>query len=204
MKAFILLYKDWPLLVTLLALFAGAYVSGRILFVTNNELALKILKKLDTPRKEIVRTICKNLFMPYGVARAVFLIFFINLINGSFFWLTIGGIFLVAPFVQNIATGLLTGLALSNYPERANWLTFFNVLFEIGAFVTAGVAGIRIGLSIWGPTKILPAIFNWGKIFLTVVIPLQFLGAVFEGLLFKRLYVQKKFPLPYGLSRDSL
>lgn len=69
MQALILLYKDWPLLVALSALFAGAYVTGKILFAVNNKLALKILEKLDTPRKEIVRTICKNLFMPYGLSK---------------------------------------------------------------------------------------------------------------------------------------
>ncbi|HEY8392381.1 MAG TPA: hypothetical protein VIL83_06615 [Capillibacterium sp.] len=145
MKAFILLYKDWPLIVVFSALFVGA-----------------------------------------------------------FFWSTVGGIFLVAPFVHNILTGLLTGLVLSNYPERMNWLTFFNVLFGIGAFVTAAVGGIRIGLSLWGPAKMLPAIFDWGMIFLTVVVPLQLLGAVFEGLLFKRLYVEKRFLCRTGSARIRL
>lgn len=48
MNAFTLLYGDWPLIVVLAALFTGAYVFGRILFVANNELAIKILEKLDT------------------------------------------------------------------------------------------------------------------------------------------------------------
>ena len=204
MSAFALLYEDWQLIVVLSSLFIGAYVVGRILFVAKNDLALRILEKLDTPRKEIVKTICKNLFMPYGVVRAIFIIFFINLFGGAFIWSTIGGLFLVAPFVHNIMTGLLTGLALKRYPERVNRLTFFNVLFEIGAFICAGIGGIRIGLSIWGPANFFSAITNWGMIFLTVVMPFQFIGAVFEGLLFKRLYVEKKIPLPYGLSKDSL
>ncbi len=204
MNSFELLRGEWKIFVMLSSLFIFSYIGGQVLFVVNNDFALKIVDKLDSPREKIVKIICRYLFMPYGVIRATFIIFFVNLFGGALIWSSIGGIFIIIPFIHNIMTGSLTGLVLKKYPERMNWLTLFNVFFEIGAFICAAVGGIQIGMSILGTGNIYLSITNWSKIFLTVVVPLQFIGAVFEGFLFKRLFIDKNISLPYGLRIEDL
>ncbi len=204
MSSLQVLYGDWKLIIILLSLFIVSYIFGKILYVSNINLALNIIEKLDTPRKKIVKIICKNLFMPYGVIRIIFIIFVVNLFGGAFIWSSIGGVLLVIPFIHNIMTGTLTGILLKRYPERVNWVTFFNIVFEIGAFICAAIGGIRIGLSILGYGNVLSSIVSWSMIFFTVVIPLQFVGAIFEGFLFKILYIEKNISLPYGLVKKDL
>lgn len=204
MNSFKILIENWKIIVMLFSLFIISYICGQILFIVNKDFALKILEKLDSPREKIVKIICKYLFMPYGVVRAIIFIFFVNIIGGALIWSSIGGVFLVIPFIHNIMTGSLTGLVLKKYPERVNWLTLFNVFFEISAFICAAVVGIQIGMSILGTANVYLSITKWSEVFLTVVIPIQFIGAVFEGLLFKKLFIEKNIPLPYGLSIDDL
>jgi uncharacterized membrane protein SpoIIM required for sporulation len=43
----------------------------------------------------------------------------------------------------------LIGWVLRIYPERLNWLTIPNIIFEVAAFMVAAVGGIKIGLSIF-------------------------------------------------------
>ncbi len=178
MSSLQVLYGDWKLIIILLSLFIVSYIFGKILYVSNINLALNIIEKLDTPRKKIVKIICKNLFMPYGVIRIIFIIFVVNLFGGAFIWSSIGGVLLVIPFIHNIMTGTLTGILLKRYP--------------------------RIGLSILGYGNVLSSIVSWSMIFFTVVIPLQFVGAIFEGFLFKILYIEKNISLPYGLVKKDL
>jgi hypothetical protein len=48
------------------------------------------------------------------------------------------------------------------------------------------------------------ALQNWGILFIWVVIPLQLAGALFEAFLFRKLFIKKNTPLPYGLKRGEL
>lgn len=128
------------------------------------------------------------------------MIFIINLFGGALIWSTIGGFLIIIPFLHHMITGFLTGMVVKRYPERVNWLTVPNIIFEIGAFMCAAIGGIHIGLSIFSGGNVYFAVGEWRLIFVTVVIPLQFLAAIFEGVLINRVFVIERKPWPYGIS----
>ena len=202
MNTFKMLLGEWRILLVLLVVFLCSFLIGQILFALNNSTALKLAEKIDRTREGILRIICHNIYKPFGILRVILKIFMINLFGGAFIWSTIGGIFIVMPFLHHMITGFLTGMVVKRYPERVNWLTVPNVIFEIGAFMCAAVGGIHIGLSIFSGGNVYLAIVEWWMIFTIVVIPLQFLAAIFEGFLINRVFVIEKNPWPYGISPE--
>jgi len=105
---------------------------------------------------------------------------------------------IVIPFLWLALLGLLVVLVVRRYPERLV-IAIPVVPFEIGAFIVAGAGGINIGINLFFSGDIGLAIKEWITLFCNLVIPLQFIGAFFEGILAHRVYIVKRKPLPEWL-----
>ena len=104
------------------------------------------------------------------------------------------------PFLHYVIIAFLVNLALKIYPERRHWLVIPNTIFEVAAFMVAALGSIYIGLSIIGSGDIGMAVYQWGLLFIMVVVPLQLIAALFEGLLLYQIHFVGKHPWPYGIS----
>ncbi|WP_105620023.1 hypothetical protein [Vallitalea okinawensis] len=198
-----LLSSNKLMLLVLSLMFFTGLVLGEIIFRINKEKALKWGNKLDSKRDVFITIVHKNMLKSYGVLRVIIIIFGINLFGGALIWSSIGGIFVVFPFIHYILIGFLTNLVLKRFPERKNWLTVPNIILEVAAFIIAAVGGINIGLSIWGNGNIYLAVRDWGVLFITLVIPCQLIAAIFEGFLFRKIHIIEKHPWPREISKES-
>lgn len=188
------------LLLVFVIMFIVSYLAAEIFYRTRKDQALNLGEKLDSGRKTLINIIYNNMNKPYGILRAIFVIFLINLVGGAFFWSTIGGLFIVLPFIHYILIGFLVNLVLKRYPERRDWLVIPNIIFEVAAFMVAALGSIHISLSILGRGDILLAVSQWIMLFIQLVIPLQIIAAIFEGLLLYRIHFIRKHPWPHGIS----
>lgn len=203
MSALALLSSNKLLVFVLSCMFVCGLALGELIYRINKEKAISWGNKLDSKRDVFINLIHKNILKPYGLLRIIVIIFGINLFGGAFIWSTIGGILVVFPFIHYIVIGVLTNLVLKRFPERKNWLTVPNIIFEVAAFIFAAVGGINIGLNILGQDNIYGAIMDWGILFITLVIPCQILAAVFEGFLFRKIHIIDRHPWPRGISKEE-
>lgn len=203
MNAIGILSREWILLLTFILVLLSGFFMGEIIFKMNKEKALKWGEKLDGSRDVLIGIIHNNITKSYGILRVIIVIFAMNLIGGALIWSSIGGIFIVVPFLHYALIGFLTNLVLKRYPERINWLTIPNILFEVTAFMFAAVGGISIGLSVWGAGDLYLAIKEWSVLFITIVIPFQLIAAIFEGFLFNKIFIIQKHPWPRGISKEN-
>lgn len=203
MNAIEILSKEKVLLFAFILVLLCGFLMGEIIFRLKKEKALKLGEKLDGSRDFHIRIIYNNIIKSYGILRVIIVIFTMNLLGGALIWSSIGGIFIGIPFLHYALIGLLTNLVLKRYPERMNWLTIPNILFEVAAFMVAAVGGISIGLSIWGTGNLYVAFKEWSILFITIVVPFQLISAIFEGFLFKRIYIIEKHPWPREISKEN-
>jgi len=200
MNALAIVAERLGLLLIFILIFIFSYLGAEIFYRRRKAQATAWGEKLDGGRKSLIEIIYKNMKKPWGIFRAVVIMFVINLFGGAFLWSTIGGIFIVFPFLHYILIGFLVNLALKRYPERKHWLVIPNVIFEVGAFMVAALGGVQLGLSIVGGGDISLAVYQWGLLFIKLVVPLQIIAAIFEGLLLHQIHVVKKHPWPHGIS----
>lgn len=188
------------LLFVFMILFITSYLAAEIFYRFRKELAIAWGSKLDSGRKPLIRVLYKNMQNRYGVLRAATVIFLINIFGGAFLWSTIGGVFMVFPFLHYVLIAFLVNLVLKIYPERRHWLVIPNIIFEVAAFMVAALGSIYVGLSVIGRGDIFLAVYQWGVLFIKLVIPLQIIAAIFEGLLLHHIHNVKKYPWPYEIS----
>jgi len=200
MSAFAILSDRIELLLIFIVVFIVFYLAAEIFYMIRKDQAIAWGEKLDSARKPLIRIICTNMNKRYGILRAAAVIFLMNIVGGSLLWSTIGGIFIVFPFLHYIFIAFLVNLALKMYPERRHWLVIPNTIFEVAAFMVAALGSVHIGLSILSRGDISLAISQWAVLFVIFVIPLQIIAAVFEGLLLYRIHIVSKHPWPYGIS----
>lgn len=196
MRSLDILVSEWQLMVSYIFMFVLGCFLAELFYRINTEKALLLGEKLDSKRDMLIQTIKNNLYKPWGLLRVIALIFGMNLFGGAILWSGVGGLLIVVPFAHSFLIGFLTNLVLKRYPERINWLTFPNIIFEVGAFMVSSVGAIRIGLSIFGEASFMDALSDWLGIFIVIVIPLQLVAAVFEGFLFKKVFVQQQHSWP--------
>ena len=200
MSAFEILSDRIGLLFIFVIVFIVSYLAAEIFYWNRKDQAIAWVEKLDKARKPLIRIIYNNMHKRYGMLRAAAIIFLMNIVGGSFLWSTSGGIFIVFPFLHYIIIAFLVNLALKIYPERRHWLVIPNTIFEVAAFMVAALGSIHIGLSILSRGDMSLAIYQWAVLFMILVIPLQIIAAVFEGLLLYRIHIVSKHPWPYGIS----
>jgi len=184
-------------------MFVSGLVIAELFYRLKREKATKLGEKLDGLRDVHIRLIRKNLTKSFGILRIILLIFAMNLFGGALIWSSIGGLLVVVPFFYYFLIGFLTNLVLKRYPERINWLTFPNIFFEVAAFMVAAIGAVNIGFSIFGPTNLLTALKEWALLFITVVVPLQIIAAIFEGFLFNKIFIVQMNPWPRGTSENE-
>lgn len=187
------------LLVVYVMVFLVSYLSAEVFYRVRRDRAIAWGIRLDKGRKPLIRIIHRAMNKRYGILHAVVVIFLINLAGGALIWSTIGGILIVFPFLHSALIGFLVNLVLKIYPERRHWLVVPNVLFEVGAFMVAALGGVSIGLSILGGTGVSLAVQQWAVLFFRVVVPLQIVAAICEGLLLHQIHFVRKHPWPYGI-----
>ncbi len=200
MDALAIVSERMGLLFIFVWIFIASYLGAEFIYRTRKAQATEWGEKLDGGRKPLIGLIYKNMKKPCGFFRAVVIMFVINLFGGAFLWSTIGGIFIVFPFVHYILIGFLVNLALKRFPERKHWLVIPNIIFEVGAFMVAALGSVQVGLSIVGGGDISLAVYQWSLVFVKLVIPLQIIAAIFEALLLHQIHVVKKHPWPHGIS----
>lgn len=198
-----ILARERVLLFAFILVLLCGFLTGEIIYRLKKEKALKLGEKLDGSRDVHIRIIYNNITKSYGVLRVIIVIFAMNLLGGALIWSSIGGILIVIPFLHYALIGFLTNLVLKRYPERMKWITIPNILFEVAAFMVAAVGGIGIGLSIWGAGNVYVAFKEWSILFITIVVPFQLIAAIFEGFLFKRIYIIEKHPWPREISKEN-
>ena len=203
MKSLEILSREWLLFLIFIIMFVSGLVIAELFYRLKREKATKLGEKLDGLRDVHIRLIRKNLTKSFGILRIILLIFAMNLFGGALIWSSIGGLLVVVPFFYYFLIGFLTNLVLKRYPERINWLTFPNIFFEVAAFMVAAIGAVNIGLSIFGPTNLLTALKEWALLFITVVVPLQIIAAIFEGFLFNKIFIVQKNPWPRGTSENE-
>lgn len=203
MEALNILFAKWELLLILIGAFVVGFGGGEILFAVSKVKALKWAERLDSLRKPIIKILYKILHHPYGSFKAVMFIFGVNLTIAAFFHHTVGGTLIVPPFLILALAGLLVSLVMKKYPERLP-LVIVVVPFEIGAFVVAAVGGVGIGLNFFSGGDVWLAIREWATLFFTLVIPLQFIAAFWEGVLLHRLFVVQGRAWPEWLFDDNI
>ncbi|MEW6189036.1 MAG: hypothetical protein AB1466_02820 [Actinomycetota bacterium] len=126
----------------------------------------------------------------------------INLIGGAGFWASLGGILMGPPFLWLALLGLLVVLVVARYQERLP-IAVPVVPFEIGAFIVASTGGVNMGINIFFGGDVGLAVREWAVLFYTLVIPLQFIGAFFEGVMAHRVYMVQRKPLPEWLLEEQ-
>lgn len=196
MRSLGILASEWKLLILYISMFIFGYFLAELYYRTNKDKALILGEKLDGKRDMLIQIIKKNLYKSWGLLRVIALIFAMNLFGGAILWSGVGGVLIVLPFAHSFLIGFLTNLVLKRYPERINWLTFPNIIFEVGAFMVSSVGAIRIGLSVFSEASFIDALGDWLGILIVIVIPLQLIAAVFEGFLFKKVFVQQQHSWP--------
>ncbi len=179
------------MLALILAYFTGL-AAGQIIFRINKDKAFMVLDWLEAKRKPIVEILYNLLHQPKGAVKAIAFIFAVNLLGASLFQHTLGGLLIAPPFLYLFIGGLLVSIILRRHPERS-LITLIVAPFEFGAFVIAATGGVSMGLSLWGGNDITLAFQDWVKLFLMLVMPLQLVGAFWEGWLgYRQFIVQKK------------
>lgn len=201
MYAFEILMNRIVLLIIFVVLFFVSYLVAELFYRIKRDQTVSWGEKLDIARKPLIRIIYNNMSKKYGMFRVVAVIFLMNLVGGALLWSTIGGIFIVLPFMHYIIIAFLVNLALKIYPERRHWLVIPNTFFEVAAFMVAALGSVYIGLSIIGSGEISLAVYQWGVLFVTLVVPLQAIAAFFEGYLLYQIHFISKHPWPYGISK---
>lgn len=198
MLALSILFDKWALLLALISAFVVGFLGGETLFKLNKVKALDWADRLDRTRELLIKRLYKILHQPHGNLRAAMFIFGVNLAIGAFGHHTVGGILIVPSFLILAVIGLLASLTMKKYPERLSLIVVV-VPFEIGAYVVAAVGGVGIGLNVFGSGDVWLAIREWATLFITLVVPLQFIAAFFEGVLLHRLFVVQGRPWPRWL-----
>ena len=201
MLAFEILIDRWELALSLTSAFLVGTVAGLLFLAVNRDKALKLAEKLQRLRKPVIKFLFETLKKPQGAFRAVLLIFAVNLIGGAVLWATVGGSLIVLPFLWLALLGLLVVLVSARYREVLP-MTLAVVPFEIGAFIVASTGGVNIGINLFFNGDVSLALREWITLFYTLVIPLQFIGAFFEGTMTHRVYVVQRKPLPEWLLKD--
>ncbi len=197
MPAWDVLSGKWPLVLALLTAFGAGLIAAQILYFTARDFARDVLDRLEARRKPVVKLLYTLLHQRMGTAKAIAFIFVVNVLGASLFQHTLGGLLILPPFGFLFMGGLLIGLIVRKYPERL-WTTVIVSPFEFGAFVAAATGGVNMGLSIWvGDVGL--AVREWGILFLTLVVPLQFLNALLEGMLAARAARAERESWPEGL-----
>ncbi|MBZ1348220.1 MAG: hypothetical protein KYQ20_00390 [Candidatus Nealsonbacteria bacterium] len=201
MSAFEILINNWELVVALTFAFLVGAIAGLMFLAINKDKALKFGVKVDQLRKPVGKTLFKILRKPQGVFKAILFIFAVNLIGGAGMYATLGGVLIVPLLLWLALVGLLVVLVVVKEPQRLP-VAIRVVPFEIGAFIVAGVGGMNIGINLFFGGDVGLAIREWITLFYTLVIPLQFIGALFEGIMAHRVYIVQQKPLPEWLSED--
>jgi len=187
-----ILVNKWPVVLALVLAYLIGLAMGQIIFVINKDKAFIVLDWLDAKRKPIVRILYNLLHQPQGAVKAIAFIFAVNLLGASLLQHTLGGLLIAPPFFYLFIGGLLISIIVRRHPERF-LITMIVAPFEFSAFVIAATGGVNMGLSLWGGKEIALAFQEWSKLFVTLVIPLQFLGAFWEGWLgYRQFIIQKK------------
>ncbi|MEN4020163.1 MAG: hypothetical protein PQ967_05755 [Methanobacterium sp.] len=176
-------------------------MAGLIFLIINKIKALKFGVKLDKQRKPVVKILFKILEKPQGALKAVLFIFVTNLLGGAGLWATASGFLIIPPFLWLALIGLLVVLVVAKEPQRLP-IAIPVVPFEVGAFIVAATGGVNIGISLFLGGDAGLAIREWLTLFYTLVIPLQFIAAFFEGILAHRVYIVQRKPLPEWLSEN--
>ena len=196
MAALGILMDAWPLVCGLvLSLLGGAAWGWRTLSV-DRAAACRLAERVDRARAS-TKPAYKLIQRPHGAFKAAVYIFVVNLLGGSLLRFSLGGVFVLPPFLFLIALGRLLVLTLARYEERSYVAFRFPVVpFEVAALIVAAVGGTRIGINVWSMGGVGSTLTEWAILFGTLVIPLQLIGAVLEGVAMHRLYVVKGEPLP--------
>ena len=201
MLDFQILINRWELVLALTSAFLAGAVAGLMFLAINKDKALKFGVKLDKLRKPVVKILFKILKKPQGALKAVLFIFVVNLLGGAGMYATVVGSLIIPPFLWLALIGLLVVLVVARYPERLP-IAVPVVPFEVGAFIIASAGGVNIGINLFFGGDVGLAIREWVTLFYTLVIPLQFIAAFFEGILLHRVYIVQRKPLPEWLSKD--
>lgn len=187
MPAFDILSSRWPLTLALASTFILGVLAGQVLYGLDPSRALALVDHMDARRKPFLRRLYLLVRQPGGAIRAIAFILVVSLVGASLLQHTVGGLLIFPPFVYLFLGGLLVSLIVKRYPERF-WITAIVSPFEFGAFAIAATGGVNLGLSIWAGRDPGSAAAEWTILFLTLVVPLQALNAILEGLLTYRLY----------------
>ncbi|MEN4007450.1 MAG: hypothetical protein PQ975_10930 [Methanobacterium sp.] len=201
MLAFEILINNWELVLALIVAFLTGAVAGLMFLAINKDKALKFGVKLDKQRKPVIKILFKILEKPQGALKAVLFIFVVNLLGGAVLWATVSGLLIIPPFLWLASIGLLVVLVVAKEPQRLP-IAIPVVPFEVGAFIVAATGGVNIGISLFLGGDVGLAIREWLTLFYTLVIPLQFIAAFFEGILAHRVYIVQRKPLPEWLSEN--
>lgn len=195
-----ILLDKWELLSALISAFIVGFLGGEAFFRLSKVRALNWAERLDSlgGRKPLFKIIYKILRQPHGALKTILFIFGVNLTLGALLYHTVGGILIAPPFFNLIAGGLLVSLTMKRYPERVP-LYVIVVPFEISAYIIAAVGGVGIGLNLFGGGNVAFAVWEWITLFTTMVMPIQFIAAFFEGILLHRLFVVQGRPWPQWL-----
>jgi hypothetical protein len=188
MLALNILLADWPLVLALVVAFVVGLMIALLLFVLDKERALRVVDALDMRRQSLIKRLHRLLLQRRGIMKAMAFIFAVNLFGASLFQHTLGGLLIIPPFIFLFTGGLLVGLLVQRYPER-RVITAVVAPFEFGAFVVTATGGIGIGLQLWSGGDVASAVHEWAILFVTLVIPLQFLNALSEAVLAHRQFV---------------
>ena len=195
-----ILFDKWELLSALIFAFIVGFLGGEAFFRLSKVRALYWAERLDSlgGRKPLFKIIYKILRQPHGVLKTIPFIFGINLTLGALLYHTVGGVLIVPPFLILCLVGLLVNLTMKKYPERVP-LYVIVVPFEISAFIVAAIGGVGIGLNLLGGGNVVFAVWEWIILFITIVMPIQFIAALFEGILLHRFFVVQGRPWPRWL-----
>ncbi|MCL0057876.1 hypothetical protein M1N05_02265 [Dehalococcoidales bacterium] len=201
MLAFEILIDRWQLALFVTFAFLIGAMAGLVFLAINKDKALKFGVKLDQHRKPVIKPLFEIVKKPRGALKAVLFIFVVNLLGGAGLWATASGLLIIPPFLWLAMIGLLVVLVVARYPERLP-IAVPVVPFEVGAFIIAATGGVNIGINLFFGGDVGLAIREWITLFYTLIIPLQFIAAFFEGILVHRVYIVQQKPLPEWLSED--
>ena len=122
---------------------------------------------------------------------AILFTFLVNLTIGAFLTTTLVGVIFFIPILITVFRGWVIGIAyygIFDTPTSAT-LALGTLIFELGAYVFSGAAGINIGLSFIFPKRIYAALNRWeafkeawrdaARLYVIVIVLLA-LGAIWE------------------------
>ncbi|MHC4414442.1 MAG: hypothetical protein ACYS0G_04075 [Planctomycetota bacterium] len=194
MVALRIVMDEWPLVVGLLLSFLAGVILGLATCVRDRERARRLGEELDA-RRTSTRPVYRLVQRRHGAWRAAFYILVANLLGGALLRSSVGGLFILPPFLWLVVLGRLLVLTLARYRERRFYAVPV-VPFELAAFIVASVGGIGITRSLFLGEGAGLALKEWAILFGTLVVPLQLVGALLEGILIHRTYVVQRKPLP--------